>query len=210
MAPDLPRKRLIADCYAALNPSNALWARYTKEIDKLKESGEVSEDDYIVLRYSTVSKTALMDATCGDPVAFCARTVQEVLKKAKTAVRADLLADIAVKNQQYSDVEQDASTARRDLELYESHARSIGVTIGRCVSLIAQFVLAGILILGAILTLPGVVNKEPTPMVILLVLVILAVASFANLYQGINIKQIGRRLECWVSDKIEAILLKRR
>ena len=31
-APDLPRKRIIADCYAALNPPDSLWRRFLTEI----------------------------------------------------------------------------------------------------------------------------------------------------------------------------------
>ncbi len=42
-APDLPTKRIIADCYAALNPSDSMWKIYLKEINRLHQRGDVSE-----------------------------------------------------------------------------------------------------------------------------------------------------------------------
>ena len=44
-APDLPTKRMIADCFAALNPSDALWKAYLQEIDRLQQRGNISEHD---------------------------------------------------------------------------------------------------------------------------------------------------------------------
>jgi hypothetical protein len=44
-APDLPRNRIIADSYAALNPPDALWKLYLDEMGRLRERGGVSEDD---------------------------------------------------------------------------------------------------------------------------------------------------------------------
>ena len=36
-APDLPQSVVIADCYAALSPSDALWMKYLEEVENLKE-----------------------------------------------------------------------------------------------------------------------------------------------------------------------------
>jgi len=34
--PDLPRKRIIADCYAATQPSETLWHRFVHELEVLE------------------------------------------------------------------------------------------------------------------------------------------------------------------------------
>ena len=89
-APDLPRKRLIADAYAAMQPPESLWKLYLAEIARLEENGRVSGDDYYLLRHSTAAKAALMDITQGDPSAFAEGTVAEVLAIARESLRADL------------------------------------------------------------------------------------------------------------------------
>ncbi|MEE8513014.1 MAG: hypothetical protein V3S36_10260, partial [Acidiferrobacterales bacterium] len=64
-APDLPRRRLIADYFAALRPDERFWKSYLAEIDKLERDGQLSHDDYFALRHSLEAKQALMDLTRG-------------------------------------------------------------------------------------------------------------------------------------------------
>lgn len=89
-APELPQKRLIADAYAAMQPPEALWKQYLAEISRLEERGQVSPEDYYLLRHSTTAKSALMDITYGDVSAFTEGTVAEVLAIAKEHIRAEV------------------------------------------------------------------------------------------------------------------------
>lgn len=89
-APDLPRKRIIADCYAAMNPPPHLWKRYLQEIERLQKKGDISDEDYYLLRYSSEASNALMDTTLGGGQPFTEGTVAEVLESAKAAARADV------------------------------------------------------------------------------------------------------------------------
>lgn len=89
-APDLPKMRLIADAYAAMEPSDQLWRSYLLEIAKLEARGSVSADDYLLLRHSVAAKAALMHLTKGEQTAFSEGTVSEILEMAKRNLRADL------------------------------------------------------------------------------------------------------------------------
>jgi hypothetical protein len=89
IAPDLPKNQIIADCFAALNPPDELWKKYLEEINRLERQGEVSTENYHVLRYSSSARMALMDATLGDSEAFAEGTVEEVLAAAQSAIRQD-------------------------------------------------------------------------------------------------------------------------
>lgn len=93
-APELPRRRLIADAYAAMRPPATLWKVYLAEIAHLEETGKVSSDEYYMLRYSLAARAALMDLTHGNLEAFSEGTVAEVLEVAKLHVRADLEASL--------------------------------------------------------------------------------------------------------------------
>lgn len=88
-APDLPRDMLIASCYAALNPPAALWHRYITEINKLRQQGDLTEEDYHLLRFDMGSKSSLLTITEGVPDAFVEGTVPEMLTRAKANARRE-------------------------------------------------------------------------------------------------------------------------
>jgi hypothetical protein len=89
----LPEERIMARAYAALNPNDQLWTRYSEEIDRLRRSDEISEDDAIFLRYDRDAQEALMDETRGDPGAFSAGTVEQVITRAKENLLAETRAE---------------------------------------------------------------------------------------------------------------------
>jgi hypothetical protein len=89
-APDLPRKRIIADYYAATQPNERLWRNYLSEIERLEKNGQVTTDDYYLLRYSLEAKQALMDLTLGGEEAFTQGTVQEILEIVRSRIQSGL------------------------------------------------------------------------------------------------------------------------
>lgn len=82
-APELPRKQILADCYAAMQPGDELWGAYLTEVERLHESGGVSQEDYDTLRFSIDARRALMGRTLGRSEAFSTGTVEEVLDHAR-------------------------------------------------------------------------------------------------------------------------------
>lgn len=96
-APDLPTKRPIADAYAALQPSDAIWKLYLAEIGRLQEKGVTTADEYFVLRHAQVAKRTLIDLTQGDQKAFSAGTVDEVLAVAKDSLTIEFRLSLARK-----------------------------------------------------------------------------------------------------------------
>lgn len=86
-APTLPRKRLIAACYAATQPDNALWGKYQQEIDALQKDSSISSEQYYVLRHDLFARAELMRLTKGDDGAFTQGTVSEILKHRDEHIR---------------------------------------------------------------------------------------------------------------------------
>lgn len=89
-APDLPLKQLIADCHAALNPSDALWTQYLDMVDHLVEQGRITPDDYYLARFELESRRSLMTATHGKPERVSEKVVQDVLREVKARIEAPL------------------------------------------------------------------------------------------------------------------------
>jgi hypothetical protein len=112
-APDLPRRRLLADCLSALRPSDELWAQYAREIERLRASGEVTAEDFILLKHSLEAKSTLSELTMNDVNAFSEGTVLEVLRLSKELVQGEAAQELESLRGQLQSVKA-TGAARRD------------------------------------------------------------------------------------------------
>lgn len=205
IAPDLPRKRLIADAYAAMRPPTSLWKAYLTQIALLEESGKVTTEEYLLLRHSLSAKAALMDLTDGKEGAFTEGTVTEVLEVAKEKLRADLRAQVEAEKQRRYQVEEELQCKQeelhnRDEELLAQRQRLRGMA-GR-IAIIARrtllIVSCPLLVIGVLLTFPWSFPALPsfwetyvTPGLLLLVLSLM----LGNLIFGATLRSLGNRFE---------------
>lgn len=100
--PDLPKERLVANCYAALNPSEDLWQKYLKEAEKLLKLNKITEHDFAVLVHNLEARKSLMDSTFGDDKVCLEGTVEEVLNNAKAHYLAEAEDKIKITERKYS------------------------------------------------------------------------------------------------------------
>ena len=109
----LPRKRLIAASYAATQPDDKLWNKFLGQLATDRESADVSEEDYYLLRHSLQARVALMEITLGEDEAFTAGTVQELLEIAKENLQRDLREQIKTEVSARGEAERQAEDARQ-------------------------------------------------------------------------------------------------
>jgi hypothetical protein len=109
VAENYPRRRLIADSLASVQPTEALWQKYLTTIDSLEKNKKISSEQYFVLRHSIQAKSELMECTQGEERAFTEGTVQELLEIVESKIRAE---DVARVN-------AEAQARLEALELYE-------------------------------------------------------------------------------------------
>jgi hypothetical protein len=212
-APDLPRNRIIADCYAALNPSDLLWRAYLNEIDRLRQSGQISEEDYYLLRFSGDARRALMDLTFGDHDAFSEGTVEEVLERAKANARAEIEERLQAETEKRQAAERQIAVKeekeKAQTALVRGRLEYMGTIVGKWVTrgiLTVAFVLMG---LGIYLTLPKPFPemnngwiKFIAPALILLV----AILTVFHLIFGTTVQSLVHRLEIRISRRMEGLL----
>lgn len=209
-APDLPRKRIIADCYAALNPSDTLWKMYLEEINKLHNQDDISKEDYYLLRYSTESRKILMDITQGDADAFIEGTVKEVLEKSRQAARAETEAALHNEKKKREETERQAERAQARLKAQQEHLQILSEQIGRWVT---SFIEGGWIImlsLGVFLTFPKPSPTMPEGWWELLspaALLIFGILTVGNLVFGTTVGSLVRRLEIRISRLVERTLI---
>lgn len=80
---EISEKKIIANIYSALQPSEELLKQYIAEIEKLREKGDITEEDFILLRDSQIARDLLSNKTLGDPQKFTPKTSIEILDEMK-------------------------------------------------------------------------------------------------------------------------------
>ena len=88
-APDLPQREVIAYCYAALQPSSKLWARYLEELEKLKAESAITERDHQLLRFSLKAEEELMGMTLGADEELSGLSILQIRDKIVAEIAAE-------------------------------------------------------------------------------------------------------------------------
>jgi len=142
-APKLPLLQLIADSYALVQPSDALWDQYVDEVTRLQASGSITRSDYFLLRYQIGAKDALMGATHAGSEAVSEGTIQTVLADIQEAI-ADEERRRGVELQQAIAAKALAETVRRQMirARCDRIARSGAIALALLVPLVVFVLLA--------------------------------------------------------------------
>lgn len=82
---DLPRTQLLATVYSGMQPGSHLWAKYLEGIEHLRQRGEVTDEDAILMR-APEGRAALMAETLGDEN-IDAETALAVLQRVQGELR---------------------------------------------------------------------------------------------------------------------------
>jgi hypothetical protein len=211
-APELPKYMVIAASYAALNPPAQLWRKYLEELGRRRQSGELTDQEYHVLRSSLEARRALMDETYGEEQAFSAGTLDEVLAHAKEAIQAEAKAETAVERKAREDAERAAAKATQRAEGIERVHRGRVERLGRRRARVASWGLALLLVLafvvGVLASIPGFPLIEIQSGARYIVWACLAVFLLLNIgtaIKGITIlsirRMVARRMEDWLCQR---------
>lgn len=213
-SPDLPTKRIIADCYAALNPSDFVWKTYLKEIDRLQLQGDVSEEDYFLLRFSSEARLLLVDTTLGIPDAIAEGTIKEILEKAKAKIRSGVEAAYSIERKRRLEAEERASKAEAQfnlqLEAQSNHIRSLCVKWSKRIGILLLILVIALQAFMSYLTFPKPFPPLPDEWVRYLLpafLILTTVLTIANITFGTTLRPYIRELEVRLSHFLEKVFI---
>jgi len=202
---DFSKNRLIADSYVALSPSPELWRRYSDEVSRLKEMGNLSDDEYQLLRYSLVARKALMETTLGNPEAFTEGTVEEVLERAQANIRKGVEDRLKGEVEKREAAESEARNYRARHEERLAKISSVASAIGRWCGYAVYLALMSIFVVGFYATLPSsfpqLISEARYGAQILIA--ISAVVTVWSALEGGSIRALSRRVEVRVSQRLE-------
>ena len=198
-APTLPRKRIIADCFAATQPDEQLWSKYLAEIDRLEQSKQISAEDYYVLRYSMEAKSSLMDLTRGQEEVFTRATVTEILAHVRDLMTAEVRAELV-----------ETQAKRRELQAREderkarlrSRAQRAASAVIRDVEVIA-FLLFALVGVAAFLPFEPPLKGAAWRYFLAGLSLVLAFLSAESFVRGTTLRAILRPVEVRLATRIE-------
>ncbi len=191
VATQLKRHELVAMCAAALRPTPQMWKRFTDELRRLKDSGDLTSDEEIAVLTSRLTDARLAEVEDEDDV------------------DADTVVDI-VERVRESYAEEVATATERALRSGEEK-RQLELRIIRNTNLIAGWVgrvcywgLGVIVAVGIVLSLPGLGLTSSFWAQVLagVVLAIFALLNFVDLHTGLSVAHLRKRLESYVARKL--------
>lgn len=156
--PDLPRRQVIADCFAALNPPEAAWAEYLRQLEALRKSGTIDEATYLAARDGYEAQRLVTTMTRGsvdelspslgiDVVEALRLQLSDAEREKAAQERAELeeryKLDLTELEQEASELEERVALAVQAGEEKAAQARNEGELAGRAAALHVVADLAG-------------------------------------------------------------------
>jgi hypothetical protein len=204
--PQLPMKRIIADCYAATQPDDRLWAKYLAEIERREKmsSREFTQQDYISLKYTTEAHSALMEKTLGDDEAFTTGTVPEIVKIVRLQIQKETLDELE-EERRLRQEEKMAEDARQE------RVRQRAQKAAHAIAKVLRWGLWIVLVVGAFSVAPWGLPLSKTSIIRI---ILAAIAGLLGMFGIFNLmystpldtmikrieKYIGKKFEEWLSN----------
>lgn len=201
--PDLPRKRVIAQTFAATQPREHLWNRYLETI-KIYED-KYTEEELVFLNYSMGAKEMLMDLTMGDEDVISIGTITEILAERDNREKDRIEEVRQAEKQQRKVLQKELALVRRRQAAFNKFNEKNVISIAKRRAKVATNIIFGLmtLILGLVIYVSyfdWIRNNHPIiHSVIILILILLTLMGLF----GRNIIPWKRKLEAWLQNKFE-------
>ena len=209
----MPRKRIIADCYAASQPDDRFLQKYISEVQKLQNSHAIKGDDYYLLRHSLEARATLMRVTLGDEGAFAEGTVQEILDVVRKNIAAEAREELKGESVRRVEAEAQADAERKAREREEQALRTNIAARARRYAGWITFSIKGIVTVALIVAvattfpwdLPSFGNS-PLRYALWALQSVLLILTVTSLVAPPVLGRIWRRLEVTIGHRIEEFL----
>jgi len=197
-APALPRKRLLADCYAAVQPSDEFRKRYFDEVEKLANLGKFSASDVYALRRSLEAQKIAMDLSVGDEDAFTEGTVQEVLEIYHNKIKGEEQDARKVAEEKAMELSQEVGKQESQRLAREASCEHRAVVVAKKLSIFCVFCMIILAVLGTYYTmqiLPSVNMSFLGVEIKFIAILFVILLSLSNWIWGTTIMTLRRKIE---------------
>ncbi|MFC2056850.1 hypothetical protein ACFLTO_04715 [Chloroflexota bacterium] len=209
-APDLPRKYIIAECYAAMEPTESLWRKYLGKIEQLKARQELSEEQYYLLRSSHYARAELSDVTMSDEEALTDGTPQQILEKIEQHIREQDLVELTVEREKRKAAELELAAeidrGRHREEILGLNIKRKAHTIASWVSRVIYGIIIVLILMGGIYALIAS-QLEWWNWGLFTLAVSFVLLSIGNLIWGTKVKDFVTYIENLINKVVQKLLL---
>jgi hypothetical protein len=219
----MSEKRLIATCIAALRPNRALVKKLTTRVHDLLQQGEISSDDAMLLTESRMARNLLQEETLGDPTRFTDRTALDILEELRRSIKREERESLRADREQFESAkrELEVTLENRNTEVkdyntlvtqinrrigdYDTRIELTARNIARTVA--GLFYAVSILYILYITIMQFFPSISPTQKWLNAALIGSAILlAMANIILGVNVKDVGTRIQKALQLKIIALL----
>lgn len=194
------RRKMIADCYAALQPSKSLLKKYRQEIDKLRKEEKITEDEYYMLRQHRAALNLLEDLTLGDPDNFSEKTPEEILEAIKRESQAEPVRKYLEVKDKLDTVERDLTFSREELGTLKSRIHNRATTLSTIIGWSIFSVLGVFFCIGVWLQ---TFEIKTLPLGLRVIFwAITGILGTASVLTGFNIKGLRETIIKWIGLKL--------
>jgi len=199
--PPVNSARIIAECYAALRPSVELLRELADATDKLREQGDISEEEYYALRTSREARELLADATMGDAANFTPQTPAQILREMRFRIKTEAEEKYREERATHEQTRAQLQALKKNAEETERATQALARRIGSLVA-DAFALLAVLLTLGSLVpqVAPGLLRSLAARVMAGLMA---AALTFASVVFGLDIwgarSKVSQRVQAWVA-----------
>ena len=209
-APDLPKKELLAACYAAMEPDDELWSKYLREIDALKEKGEITSDDHAMLRVSPLASKELMNLTLGNDADLNGTTIREILSRVKSDLTKEKDWELEQQKRKEKEIARERDKLLEKIRAREARLFWISSTLSKYITyfieIVVFLVLIGAAFSSTLLTMTYVAGSATLTRLLNGLFLFGVIWGLLNWYLGVSVKGLSSKLQGILQRKVLRIL----
>lgn len=223
-------KSLIANCYAAMQPTRTMVKKVTETADRLRLRGEITDNQVTLLKQSGAARNLLQEETLGDSDRFTDKTAIEILREMRSEIRQEerdalqgermtfktekeLLADEIKRQQELARSEEEKRAQAQDelirvkTEKEKLESRITDMAEAAASTITRVFYVVSTILAIAVSAFQFFPNLRSENQLLNYVLIAIAVVlSSTSLVTGFNFKGLGQKMKAWLKTRIANFL----
>lgn len=124
-------KRILAQCYAAIQPSDQLVSKYIEYIERLQKNNSLNNEEYASAITYAVALDILQNHTLGDPNMLGEKDAEDVAKETLSRIRDEARKSELDERRKREDAENQNNII---IDHIEARARHVGRVVGKVVN----------------------------------------------------------------------------
>jgi len=194
---ELNTKKVIADCYSALQPDGVFIRKLVDEAEKLKRDKEITEDQYLLLRTSRVARELVMEKSLGVFENISAKVAKDALQAIEQNYKDIYDAKYREDQLLYSKTKNELLGVKKIIIDTDDGIDIFSTNISIILANIVFFILSVICVITYVFTfIPNpIINLSTEVRYVSLVIALLL--TIANILFGFNIKDIKIKTREW-------------